>query len=404
MKASVHTPPLAKIGFSEFIMLMALMTSLTALNIDAMLPALPDIGLALQVTHENQTQLIISVVFLGMAFGQLFYGPFADSHGRKPAVYLGLFCFFLGSVMCLLATDIFWMLMGRLLQGFGLAAPRTVTMAIVRDQFNGDDMARVMSFIMAVFIIVPALAPAIGQGIIWLSDWKMIFVFFIVLAAIAGVWFAIRQPETLKPEHKRTLSRAVFWQGIKEIFGNQTVMAYVLGYGFITACLIVYLSLAQQIFQAQYELGAYFPLVFAGIALSIGLASYINGKLVSHYGARPLSKVALINMIVMSALMLPLALIDAGHPSLIVFLFYCAVTMFSVGILFGNLASLAMEPLGHMAGLGAAIVGAMSSLIAIPLGVSFAYAYDNSILPLVSAFLVFSVLTWLAFAKASKPA
>lgn len=389
-----NTKPLP---FKEFVALMALMTSLTALNIDAMLPALPEIGQALSVAHENQTQLIISIVFLGMALGQLFYGPFADSRGRKPAVYLGLACFFVGSLICMVSQNLTWMLVGRILQGFGLAAPRTVSVAIVRDQFSGDGMAKVMSFIMAVFIIVPALAPAIGQGIIWISSWKMIFAFFIFLAVVVGIWFALRQPETLKPEFRREFSRVLFFAGLKELFGNPVVMGYTVASGLVTACLIVYLSLAQQIFQIQYDLYEYFPLVFAALALVIGLASYLNGKLVSHYGMANLSLLAVATLMLMALIMWPLSWIYVGHPPFEVFLGYCAVSMFCVGILFGNLASMAMEPVGHIAGLGAAVVGSLATFIALPLAVLFAFAYDGTVIPLVSAFAVFSFLTLLIF-------
>lgn len=394
-----NTKPLP---FKEFVALMAVMTSLTALNIDAMLPALPDIGHALNVDNENHNQLIISIVFLGMALGQLFYGPFADSQGRKPAVYLGLACFLVGSLICIVSQNLTWMLLGRMLQGFGLAAPRTISMAIVRDQFSGNDMARVMSFIMAVFIIVPALAPAIGQGIIWVSGWKMIFAFFIFLAVLVGIWFAIRQPETLKPEYRREFSRVLFLTGLKELFRHPVVMGYTVASGLVTACLIVYLSLAQQIFQVQYDLYEYFPLVFAVLALIIGLASYLNGKLVSHYGMANLSLLAVVTLMLMALIMWPLSWIYMGHPPFEIFLGYCAVSMFCVGILFGNLASMAMEPVGHIAGLGAALIGSLATFIALPLAVLFAQSYDGTIIPLVSAFAVFSFFTLIVFVWAQR--
>ena len=190
----------------EVIVLLALLISMVALATDAMLPALPQIGDELGVIHENNRQQVISIFFLGFGVGQMLYGPLSDSIGRKPAMYGGLAVFMIGSLLSVVADSFELMLLGRLLQGFGAAGPRIVVVALVRDQYEGRAMARVMSAIMAVFILVPALAPAVGQGVMVLSDWRAIFILFIALAAIALVWLAMRQPETL-PHDRRTSFR-----------------------------------------------------------------------------------------------------------------------------------------------------------------------------------------------------
>ncbi len=198
MKNNKNSAP----GFAEFITLTAMMMSLVALSIDTMLPALSAIGHDLGVTGKNTSQLIISIFFLGMASGQLLYGPISDSSGRKPAIYLGYGLFISGCLLSLAAPNFPVMLAGRFLQGFGTAGPRIVSIAIVRDRYEGSSMARVMSFVMTVFILVPIIAPAFGQGILLLSGWRAIFGTFLALGLVSLAWFAFRQPETLKPENR----------------------------------------------------------------------------------------------------------------------------------------------------------------------------------------------------------
>lgn len=375
---------------------MAIMTSLIALTIDAILPALPDIGAGLNVGNENDLQLLIAFVFFGLSIGQLFYGPLSDSRGRKPAVYLGLMFFFAGSVVCLMAENLTVMLVGRFLQGFGLAGPRSVSMAIVRDQYDGDQMAKVMSFIMAVFIVVPAVAPALGQAIVWLLNWQSIFVVFILLAVIVGVWFALRQPETLTEQNKRPFSMNSFVSGCKELLTHPVVMGYTVAAGFITAPFVAYLSMSQQIFQVQYDLQEMFPAVFAALALSIGFASFINGKLVTKFGMERMSHWAAKVMFTAAVIIIPISIWFNGHPPLAIFILYCIVTLFCVGILFGNLNAMAMTPVGHIAGLGAAVVGSLATLGALPITVVIGKLYDGTVMSMVCGFGVFSFLTILA--------
>ncbi len=199
----------------EFVALMALLTSLVALSIDAMLPALPILGADLGVQRENGTQLVVSALFVGFAVGQLFYGPASDSVGRKPPIYVGLAIFMLGSVLSMAAWSYSMMLVGRVLQGFGAAAPRIVTIALIRDQYEGRSMAKIMSFVMAVFILVPMLAPALGQAVLLVANWRMIFGLLLTLALIVLIWFSMRQPETLALEQRvpYTLSRVALAVG-----------------------------------------------------------------------------------------------------------------------------------------------------------------------------------------------
>ncbi len=380
----------------EFVALMAFLMSLVALSIDAMLPALPAIGADLGVTRANDNQLIVSLLMLGMALGQVFYGPLSDSVGRKPAVYAGIALFAAGCLLSIFATDLTVMLVGRLLQGLGIAGPRVVTVAMVRDQFAGRAMARVMSFVMAIFILMPMIAPALGQGVLLLANWQIIFVLFVVLALAAALWLALRQRETLAPAQRRPFSLSGIARAFVEVCRNRRAIGYTIAAGFISGPFIGYLSSSQQILQQQYELGQMFAVVFGLLALAIGGASLINGMLVMRFGMRRLAMIALTVSTLTSFVFLGYAAFEDGLPPFWSLMLYLSVVFFAVGMLFGNINALAMEPLGHIAGVGAAVVGGLSTLIAIPLGILIGHGFNGTVLPLVGGFAVFASLSILA--------
>ena len=372
---------------------MAMMVSLVALSIDSMLPALPEIGRDLGVQRENDNQLIISMLFLGMAMGQIVYGPLSDSTGRKPAIYLGFGLFMVGCILCLFATNFTIMLTGRVLQGAGAAGPRIVTTALIRDQYKGPAMARVMSFVMAVFILVPVFAPALGQGILIVAHWRAIFGLFLLLALIAVIWFAFRQPETLPIDRRIPFSLARIMTAVSTVFASRPALGNALAMGFVFGTFIGYLSSTQQIFQIQYGLGTRFPLFFAILALSIGCAALLNGRLVLRFGMRPLSIWSLRILSTLSAVFWIIAYARAGHPPLWLLMTYLIITFLCIGVLFGNLNALAMEPLGHIAGVGASVVATLSTFISLILGTVIGQSYNGTILPLVAGFAVLSALS-----------
>jgi len=391
-----------ELGFAEFISLTAMMMSLVALSVDTMLPALSEIGRDFGVIDNNNSQLIISLFFLGMAFGQLLYGPVSDNTGRKPAIYVGYGLFITGCVLSLVATNLYVMLAGRFLQGFGTAGPRIVSIAIVRDRYEGSAMARVMSFVMTVFIIVPIIAPALGQGLLFFAGWRAIFASFLILALLTLVWFALRQPETL-PKEKRvpfSLKRIISTMGI--IFGNRSAIGYTVTAGLVFGFFFGYLNSAQQIFQEVYALGAAFPFYFAFLAFSIGGASLFNARFVLHHTMQSLSQRALISISVLSAGFFFLALWYHGHPPLWTLMAYLFATFFGTGILFGNLNALAMESLGKIAGIGAGVVGSLSTLISIITGTAIGQSYNGSVLPLTAGFFMLSLASLAAMRWAEK--
>lgn len=379
-------------GLVEFVALVALLSSLIALAIDAMLPALPIIGDDLGVNNPNSPQLIIATVFLGMLVGQLLFGPLSDSVGRKPLIYSGLGLFMLGSLVSMFSQSFGMMLFGRVLQGIGVAAPRVVTMALVRDCYSGREMAQIMSFTMMVFIMVPAIAPSLGQGILWFASWRAIFGAFILLSAPILIWFWLRMPETWPVAKRRPFAWREQWTATKIVCSNRLVMGYSMVTGLVFAAFLGYLNSVQQILQEQYGLGDQFPLYFAVLALAIGGASIVNAKLVMKLGMSLLSARALQVVSAWSAVFLVLVLMLHGQPPLGLFMAYCLVAFFSMGSLFGNLNALAMETIGDYAGIGASIIGVLSSAIAIPIGVVIGQAYNNTVIPIVLGFLILTVL------------
>lgn len=379
-------------SYVEFVILMSMMMSLTALSIDAMLPALPQIGSDLNVQNDNTRQLVISTIFLGLALGQLFFGPLSDNTGRKPAIYAGYALYIVGALISLTAISFPIMLLGRLLQGIGVSAPRAVTLALVRDRFEGRAMARVMSFIMTTFILVPMIAPSLGQAILLYSGWRAIFGSFILLAIITLTWFTLRLPETLAPENRAPFSLERIVSATREILKIRASLGYTVSAGLISGAFIGYLNSSQQIFQEQFALGELFPLFFAVIALSIGVASLLNTRLVIRFGMRFLVSWSLIIIFGLSLIALLISLLAAGQPPLWLFMTYLMLAFFCVGILFGNQNSLAMEPLGQMAGIGAAVVGSLSTLISMPLGTIIGQSYNGTILPIIVGMAVLAGL------------
>jgi DHA1 family bicyclomycin/chloramphenicol resistance-like MFS transporter len=370
----------------EFVTLMALLISLVALSIDAMLPALPEIGRDLGVQRSNDNQLIISVLFLGLAAGQMVYGPLSDSTGRKPAIYLGLVLFIMGCLLSIFATSFAAMLAGRFLQGIGAGGPRIVIVALVRDCYEGRAMARIMSFVMAVFILVPALAPALGQVILVVAHWRAIFVSFLVLAVTGFAWFALRQPETLTADRRKPFSPRGIGLAVVETCANRKAFGYTIAAGLIFGAFIGYLASAQQIFQELYGLGRLFPVYFATLALSIGSASYLNARLVMRFGMRFLSYRALLVLCGLSAVSLVATAAASGQPPLWALMTYLMIAFFCIGILFGNFNSLAMQSVGHIAGVAAAVVGSLTTFISLALGTAIGQGYNGTVLPLVGGF------------------
>ncbi len=368
---------------------MAAAMSLAALSIDAMLPALGDIGRELGTVRENDAQLVVSLFLLGFAVGQVAWGPFADSFGRKFTLLSGLALYLVGSFVCFQAESFPLMLAGRLIQGLGVASPRIVSIAIIRDQFEGRQMARVMSFIMAVFVIVPIIAPAFGQTLLLFGSWRLLFGIFGLFAIVLALWFSLRQPETLPVDRRVPFSLRNTVRGIGHVLRVKSAFAYTIAAGLVFGSFIGYLSSAQQIFQVQYQLGKLFPVYFGVLAVAIGVASIANTGLVIRHGMRRLVGWSLRGVLVLSLGFLVLVVLPAdGHPPVWALMAYLLVVFFGIGLLFGNMNALAMEELGDIAGVGAGVVGSLSMLISIACGTAVSQSYNGTVLPLIVGFAV----------------
>ena len=260
----------AHIGRVEQVILLALLSSLIALSIDSMLPALSYIVTDLNVTDPNGRQLVIGATFVGMAFGMLIYGPISDSTGRKIPIFAGIVIFMTGCLLSIFAENYTMMLVGRFLQGLGAASPRVVSIALIRDEYSGREMAKFTSLVMTVFILVPVLAPALGQLVLLMASWRYIFVAMFTLGLIALVWFAFRQRETLSTEHRVPFTASRLAIAALEVFKNRISRGYMIMSGFVFAAFLSFLTMSQQIFQDQYGVGEMFPVYFGCLALAFG--------------------------------------------------------------------------------------------------------------------------------------
>jgi MFS transporter, DHA1 family, multidrug resistance protein len=389
-------------GSGEFVARIALMISLVALSIDAMLPALPAIGAELGVRQANDAQLVISALFLGLAIAQMAYGPLSDSFGRKPVIYAGFAIFIGGCLLSILASGLGAMLLGRFLQGVGAAGPRIVTMALVRDQYSGRAMARIMSLAMTVFIMVPVLAPALGQAILLVAHWRAIFGMLLAVALIALVWFALRQPETLPPARRAPFTFVRIAGAVRETCSNRIAFGYTMMAGLIFGCFVGYLISAPQIFLEQYRTGNLFVFYFAVLAAFIGAASLVNARLVMIWGMQLLSRIALTTICGLSLAFFGWAWALAGDPPLWTLLVYLSLTFFCHGILFGNFNAMALEPLGHIAGVASAVIGSLTTFVSLALGTLIGRSFDGTVLPLVGGFagLALAALAMMRWAEA----
>lgn len=387
----------------EFIALMASLMSIVALAIDALLPALNFIGFSIGTTESTDTQLLITMIFLGLGVGPLLFGPISDSLGRKPMVYLGISIFIVASFICIYATSLEVMVAGRILQGIGLSAPRTISIAMVRDTFSGDYMARIMSFITVVFLLVPIVAPAMGQFVLNHYNWQAIFYIQLLFSLMICFWFWKRQPETISKENRIKFTRHIFVNGLKEISKSKITIGFTIISGFITGSFMVYLSTSQYIFQEQYLLKDEFPYIFAGLAIAMGISTFLNGSLVVKYGMEKLVTIALSSFFIVSLLYV-IIFYNTTNPSIVILLVFFGLQFSSIGFLFGNLRALAMQPIGHIAGIGAAITGFVSTIMAVPISTFIGSFTQNTALPLfigfsICGFLSILILLYLKRAK-----
>ncbi|WP_137170552.1 multidrug effflux MFS transporter [Marinomonas sp. FW-1] len=381
-----------RLAEKELVALFALMMSLTALSMDAMLPAFPHIAESLAIVDYQKTQWIVSAMILGMVFGEIIFGPLSDAIGRKKSILIGINIYIVGSVIALLASSIEVFLLGRFIQGFGVAGPKIASRALIRDMYKGAAMARIMSFVMMVFILVPMLAPSLGMLVIKVADWRWIFALLMIQAAVAGGWLLLRQPETLSKENRIPLNRKRLMADVRFILSRRDVMAFTILLGCIFGALMLYISTAQSIFQDVYDTGDRFPLFFGVLAIGSSIINFSNGKIVLRVGMLRCVFGALSVMCTTAFILLLVAVFFAGVPPFVFFMALGMIMFSCLGMVFGNVNAMAMEPLGAVAGLGASLISSLSSFLAIVLATAAGQFYNFTVIPLASSFAIFSMI------------
>lgn len=385
--------PTEALSRTELVALLAMLTSTVAISIDAMLPVLPQIGAAISPEDINRAPLIIASFLLGMGVGTFFTGPLSDAYGRKPVAAIGALIYIGAALFCAVAPSLEAMLIARAIQGLGAAGPRVVSVAMVRDLYKGRDMARIVSLVMTIFMLVPILAPSMGAAIAWAFGWRAIFYSFAIFSMLATTWLMLRQPETLPLEKRRPFRVKLLVQGTKEILTNRQVLLGTTIQTLVFAVLFAVLMQTQSIFDQIFGLGDSFPLWFGLIALISALAPVLNAMVVVRLGMREVLKWALVVQITASVLFLSVVLnLAPAAPGMFVMTFaWLTVMFFLAGLSIGNASAIALEPMGHMSGLAASVVTASSTLLSALIAAPVAQAFDGTMQPLVVSVLTFGI-------------
>jgi DHA1 family bicyclomycin/chloramphenicol resistance-like MFS transporter len=371
--------------FREFLALMALLMSMTAMSIDIMLPALPDIGATLGVRDNNNLPLVVTVFMLGMAIGQLIWGPLADRFGRRRPLLLGLALFVLATTAAMTTQSFSQLLAARFLQGIGASVGRIIVTTVIRDLFVGRQMARVMSMVMMVFILVPILAPSVGQLVVLVGTWRWLFAVLLAASLTSLTWAWFRLPETQPPLSAGCRSRTL-GEALVLVLSNRVTFGYGIASGFVLGILVAYIASAQQVFATGYGLGKLFPFAFGSVGCAIALASFTNSRLVRRHGMRRLSHAALTAHLGLST---TLALLGTlVHLPLWLALGGMAACFFLYGLIMSNFNAIAMQPMGQAAGMAASFTGSYSTATGALFGTLIAGRFDGTVLPLFTGFAV----------------
>lgn len=383
MTATPTPPPAhAPMGFAEFIALTAGLMALNALAVDIMLPALPEIGRVLGVAHDNDRQVVIGAYMWGFGIGQIAIGSISDRYGRKGVLIIGLVVYVLTALIAAAAPTFSLLLLARFVQGLVSAVPRVITTSIVRDCYSGRRMASVVSLAMTIFMAVPVLAPSIGQLIMLFASWRAIFGFLALYGIAIALWVTLRLPETLRPELRRALDPRSVVHSFAAVLRQRQTIGYATAGGLMFGATFSFLLSSQQILAEVFGLGTLFPLAFAGLALAMSISSFVNSRLVGRFGMRRMVHTAVIGYVLLAATLGLLARLGVATPFVALPIMACMV--FVVGLVFGNVNALAMEPQGAQAGTASSLIGCYTTLVASTLAYFVGQAFDGTIVPLTS--------------------
>lgn len=399
MQFVARKPP----GQTEFIALVAFVMAMISLSIDNLLPAFAPIRREFAIGSANDLQLIVTVYMVGSGLMQIVYGTLSDVVGRRPTLLAGILLYAIGAGIGMAADDYQQLLAGRLVQGMGAAAAQVLSMALIRDRYSGREMARVMSLVFMVFIMVPVIAPALGSVCIALWGWRSVFASMLLMSVAVAVWFGLRMPETLHPEHKRAFSLQRIGAGIVTTLSHRGTVGYGIAIALMMGCLMTYVSSSQQIFETEvYGLGAWFPAAFGGIAAVMGLAFFANSHLVRTLGMYRLSHVCLLLFVLFTGLGCLAALVWQGKPPLLVFAGLLAAIQFLMCLTMPNFNAIAMEPLGAVAGTASSVLGLVTTLGGAVIGMVVGRTFDGTVLPLGITYIVSALLALLAVLWATR--
>lgn len=373
-------------GRREFTVLMSMTMALTALSIDIMLPAFPLIrqSFGLDPTSTDVAG-IITVFFVGLAVAQLVYGPLADRFGRKPVLYGGYVVFLVGAILSILAPTLPLLLMARFVWGVGAAGARVVALSIVRDQYEGEAMAKTMSLIMAIFIMVPVVAPAVGAAIIAVAPWRTLFGFVAVFAASVALW-ARRLPESLHPEDRLELSFKRIFEAGRAVVSNRTTVGFTIAASCTTGALLVWLSLSELVVGDVYGRLEDFPIFFGGMAAITGGVMILNSRLIDRVGLHRLVTLVTRTYVVAAGVFVLIVMAYDGVPPFWLLFVLLSVVFGHYGLIIPNFTSIAMQPMGHIAGTASSVIGATSTFVGVVLSALITAQFDNTVMPVALAF------------------
>ncbi|MDY8110566.1 multidrug effflux MFS transporter [Fulvimarina sp. 2208YS6-2-32] len=372
----------------ELVILIACLMALNSAAIDIFIPALQDIGSALGVAEENRRQLVITAYLLGFGAAQLIFGPLSDRFGRRPVLLGGLAIYITASIVAIATPNFEFLLTLRAIQGVGAAATRVIAISVVRDCFAGRKMASVMSLVMMVFMAIPIIAPNIGQGIMLFGSWREIFVAIAIFAIGISLWAYIRLPETLDPKDRRELTGARVFEAFKIVITNRTAFGYTMATALIFGVLFGFINQVEQIFTVTYGLGPYFTIIFSITAVFMSIASFLNSRLVERFGMRRLSHGALFCFLGLALIHAFVAYELNGATPIWFFVPVMTLNFCFFGFIGTNFNSLAMDPLGHVAGTASSVLGFMQTFGGGIFGAIIGYMYDGTIVPLLIGFCV----------------
>lgn len=388
---AARSPP--QMGFKQFVSLIAAVMAVNALAIDSMLPALPAIARTLGITAGNEQQWIITAYLLGFGAAQIIYGPLADRFGRKGVLLTGLAIYVASSIAAGLSGSLEALIVSRMIQGIGAAATRVLAISIVRDCYSGSQMARVMSLAFIVFLAVPIIAPSLGQIIMLIGPWRWIFAALAMFGLVVAIWVVLRLPETLNPEDRLPISPQRVLRAFRITLTSRVGVGYMLAMTLMIGGLFGFLNSAQQVFVEVFEAPRLFTTIFALIAVFMAISAFVNSRIVGRFGTRRVSHTALIGYIACAGLHAAVAL--SGYETLWTFAVLQAGMMFGFGLVASNFGSLAMGPLGHVAGTASSVQGFVTTVGGALLGFFVGQHFNGTVVPLTLGFAGYGVATLL---------